>query len=187
MIHALRSSTSLPAHSIPYNFVYDNPDIRSMSQFIVGLVSGTLGLDTAAGKEAKVLSMKALVKKYASSFRRRPGEVAASTSGGTDDARVVLLTGSTGRLGSHILSQLAGRHEVRKVYALNRTSAGASLNSSPLMERQKAAFRAWGLDDDVLNSDKVVLLGGEASQTDLGLESDIYREVRSQFHAHPSI
>lgn len=158
-----------------------------MSQFIVGLVSGTLGLDTAAGKEAKVLSMKALVKKYASSFRRRPGEVAASTSGGTDDARVVLLTGSTGRLGSHILSQLAGRHEVRKVYALNRTSAGASLNSSPLMERQKAAFRAWGLDDDVLNSDKVVLLGGEASQTDLGLESDIYREVRSQFHAHPSI
>lgn len=56
------------------------------------------------------------------------------------DQMVVLLTGSTGSLGSYLLDTLCKRDDIAKIICLNRTEDGKS--------KQMASFRARGLDKD---------------------------------------
>lgn len=88
---------------------------------------------------------------------------------------VVLLTGSTGNLGSYLLSRLVRNDRVDRIYCLNQISrSGASLTW-----RQKQAFEDLGLDIDILMSPKVVLLEGDASQDKLELEDQVYSQIHS--------
>ena len=66
---------------------------------------------------------------------------------------VVLLTGSTGNIGSHILASLLADPRISRVYAFNRGQESA--------HRQAVAFRARGLPADLLFSDKYVPLVGD--------------------------
>ena len=114
--------------------------------------------------------METMVEKYSSSFSyRNAGEDATSTQAVCE---VVLLTGTTGRLGSHLLAQLAKRPDVKTVYALNRASA------SDLMERQRKTFESWELDTELLRSRKIVLLTADLAKPLFGLTETIYNEVR---------
>ena len=90
-------------------------------------------------------------------------------------AETVLVTGTTGRLGSHLLAQLLARPDVARVYALNRPALGASRS---IEERTRSAFKLWGLDESLLTSDKVVLLVGDLTKAKFGLEAHVYDEVR---------
>jgi thioester reductase-like protein len=85
----------------------------------------------------------------------------------------VLLTGTTGGLGSNALAVLIDDPTVKRIYALNRTG------KSNLKVRQADALKDRGLGDKVsaLDSEKVVLLEGDASQEDLGLANDAIDEV----------
>ena len=83
---------------------------------------------------------------------------------------VVLLTGSTGNVGSHILAALLGEKSVRKVFVLNRPSASPK-------ERQSTAFAARGLPVDILSDPKLVLLSGDVTQEKLGLETTDFEQV----------
>lgn len=97
-------------------------------------------------------------------------------SGGVDGANsvdeVVLLTGTTGRLGSHLLAQLLAKPSVTKVYALNRAAKGS------IAGRQHDAFVHWGLDEALLSGEKLVLAKADFSKSDLGIGEDLYNEVR---------
>jgi len=66
---------------------------------------------------------------------------------------VVLLTGSTGALGSYLLSSLAENPDVSRVYALNRGS-----DQSSLLERQRSTLDCRGLDCSILGEGKVVII-----------------------------
>jgi len=85
---------------------------------------------------------------------------------------VVLLTGSTGGLGSFLLSELLRSSAVQRVFAFNRSSSSKSI-----AERQKAAFKDRGLELDLLDSDKVVYVEADASLEKCGLSSAQYEEV----------
>lgn len=100
---------------------------------------------------------------------------------------VVLLTGTTGTIGSNVLVQLVADPKVGKVYCFNRQS------STPLDARQRIVLRDRGLDPSVVDSPKVILLEGTVSQQKLGLADDLYEELRtsithvihiSRFHDH---
>ena len=86
---------------------------------------------------------------------------------------IVLVTGTTGTIGSNVLAQLVADPKVGKVYALNRDA------STPLDARQRVALGDRGLDPSVINSLKVVLLEGTVSQPKLGLADGLFEELRA--------
>jgi len=85
---------------------------------------------------------------------------------------VVLVTGTTGGLGSFLLAQLLENPVVERVYALNRPSAFASIT-----ERQRSAFVDKALPLHLLSSEKLVYIETDVSQENCGLASSIYDEV----------
>lgn len=84
---------------------------------------------------------------------------------------VVLLTGSTGALGSHILNSLLSTSLVIEVITLNR--------SGNVAERQQAAFEERGIPTELLSSPKLTSVIGDMKQRGLGLNEIQLREVCS--------
>jgi thioester reductase-like protein len=82
--------------------------------------------------------------------------------------KVVLLTGSTGNLGSYLLGSLMRCHSVQKIYCLNRSSEAA--------ERQAKGNALRGLPCTREDS-RVVFLQFDASRKDLGLAPDVQKEI----------
>ena len=89
---------------------------------------------------------------------------------------VVLLTGSTGNIGSHILASLLADPRISRVYAFNRGQESA--------HRQAVAFRARGLPADLLFSDKYVPLVGDLNEERFGLSHDVYDEASRQLRSN---
>ena len=74
---------------------------------------------------------------------------------------VVLLTGSTGALGSHILASLLSDASVTEVFTLNR--------GDNVEDRQRSSFEERGLSTDLLARKKLTSLVGDIHQSNLGL------------------
>ncbi|KAJ6568449.1 putative nonribosomal peptide synthetase [Mycena sp. CBHHK59/15] len=170
ILGAIRSSKETRVQklggNITQNLVYSYPTIFQLSDFLDGLItSGTSG-DT--GVDAKEL-IEAMVIKHTLGLVR---PIASPSN--TGNPAVVLLTGSTGSLGSQILASLLSNNRVVKVYAFNRPSS----SSSALAQRHSNVFKERGLDTALLGSSKLILVEGQTDQTDLGLKSDLYNEMR---------
>lgn len=114
--------------------------------------------------------MERILAKYTQAFtKHRPLTGASSPSG-----FVFLVTGTTGGLGTNLLAQLLGSPDVEKVYALNRPGS----SETTLLRRHKEAFVDRGVDPSLLDSDKFVLIEGDTTREDLGIDKDVYAEVR---------
>lgn len=85
---------------------------------------------------------------------------------------LVLVTGTTGSLGAHVLAQLCGAEGESRIVALLRRRSG----SSPL-ERQIAAFASRGLDVASLQSERLRVVDGNLDEPGLGLSQELYEEV----------
>ncbi len=84
---------------------------------------------------------------------------------------VVLLTGSTGNIGSQVLATLLADPRVTTVYTFNRASSSSS------GDRQRAAFEGRGLPASLLSQSKLVQLSGDLAADRFGLTEPIYNEV----------
>ena len=71
-------------------------------------------------------------------------------------SRGVLITGTTGSLGSHMLHQLAQDTSIAGIYALGRAS-----DIKHLRERQRSALESRGLSGEILKNPKIVLIPAE--------------------------
>jgi len=90
---------------------------------------------------------------------------------------VVLVTGTTGALGCHMLAQLVADPATSRIFALNRARRRSQMT---LVERQKLALLDRGLDPDViLSSDKVCLLEVDLTLNEFGLAPNIYDELKN--------
>ncbi|KAJ7157427.1 putative aminoadipate reductase [Mycena filopes] len=156
------------AQKIPQNFVYEHPTLGELAHAVSCLLDGEAD-GTNAGKKAIV---EAMVAKYSAGLEKavdhgEPGPVVAVGA-------VVLLTGSTGGLGSHILEILLRLPSVECVYTLNRHG------KRPVAERQTRAFLDRDLDVALLSSEKLIFLEGEAAEPDLGLPLDAWTALRDR-------
>ena len=166
-MRALRETTRVNTRAVPGNFVYRNPTIAALAEFICALTGSGGPEGDLDDDERRVSAMHALVEKYSTDF---PVHVSRR---GAPSGEVVLVTGTTGGLGASLLVALAGAPEVRRVYALNRKGATA------VYERQRAVLDERGFDGQaVLSSPKVVLLEAKADEANLGLSAEVYEEVR---------
>ncbi|KAI0830379.1 acetyl-CoA synthetase-like protein [Trametes gibbosa] len=180
LIHALRSASRVDTHSMPSTFVYSHPTTSALSTFIFGLVSGeSAHNDADAERDAAVARMRALLDKYSKGLERHfPLKHADGHANGLArvKAETILVTGTTGRLGAHLVAQLLARKDVVKVYALNRESSGSV---KALEARQKAAFEQWGLDISLLTSGKVVFHVVDLVKTHFGVREVAYESMRA--------
>lgn len=168
IINALRTSGHDDVTtSITSTWVYERPTINQIVHGLVNLVSSM----SEAASHSKAIAMADMVKKYTADLPS-----AAESGKAREGKHVVLLTGSTGGLGSQILSILVEDKRVDKIYALNRPSSKASV-----YERQKIAFEERKLSLAALESEtlKVTYLEGDLAAEHLGLDTNVFREVQS--------
>jgi hypothetical protein len=158
--------------TLPFDLAYAYPTISSLAKFVTQI--GTSSDDKGDAKERKVAEMLELIDKYTRDLPAHHGKnIYDPLAGGY----VVILTGTTGGLGSSILAGLCASQKVQKVYALNRRSS----RDRPLKERQRDALVSRGLDEHVVESEKIILLEGDLTLPDFGVEVAVFREVRTQF------
>ncbi|KZV99470.1 acetyl-CoA synthetase-like protein [Exidia glandulosa HHB12029] len=161
--NVLRATCELE-HKLPGDIPYKYPTIETLAKFV-----SAVGLKKWTGGDSKVEEIAELVAKYTESFPEHHASAASHVGKGL----VFLVTGTTGGLGTNLLAQLLDAPYVNKVYALNRSGhAGSSL-----LERHKASFIDRGVDPQLLQSDKFILLEGDTTREDLGISSTLFEEM----------
>lgn len=174
LLRAIRSSKNKAnIHGIPLGFVYTHPTIQQLGDYFWMLLTGTANVDEedrAAQLESRCLQMESLVTKHTSNI---PAPTWTTTSESHTE-EIVILTGSTGRFGCHILRQLIDRSDVFKIYALNRPSP----SGQTMEERQREVFSHWGIDLLPTGLMKVIFLEYDPSRDRLGLTSDWYHTLQ---------
>lgn len=86
---------------------------------------------------------------------------------------VILITGTTGALGSAALAKLVASKSVGKIYAVNRRSK----QGVAMIKRQEQAFMSRGYDPGIAKSHKVVLIEGDLTRDGLQVATSLREEV----------
>lgn len=131
--------------------IYGNPTPRRLARYILSSAS-------SEDADAKVVSaMEQLLEKYSKDFTQgtTAGKIPRSR-----DAQTVVLTGSTGTFGCHILHDLLQDPTVARVICLNRSEGGGR-------QRQPILMAARGLTTDL--APKADFYRIDIEQPDLGL------------------
>lgn len=162
---------------IPQAIVYAHSTIRTLGESIAALATWNTETNKHELEEKHIKVMEAMVEEYTRDFSLHRSSLP------TPQQEAILLTGSTGSLGSHILSALLTTPSVARVFALNRPD---NSRKATLRERQTAAFQKHGIDVMILDSPKLVLLEGDTSVSDFGLDNetleDMARSITSIIH-----
>ena len=143
------------------NVIFDKANVARLARYLYAL---RMDVITQEDDEGEIEEMKELIKKYSTFIKHVPG--ASSVPGG----QVVILTGSTGSLGAHILATLLSRSDVRKVYCLVR-------GKNP-QERVLEALRQRDLN--VPGTALFVALTSDLSRKDLGLSPEVFNKLQSE-------
>ena len=151
------------------NVIFDTANAARLAKHLYALRADVVTLED---DEDEIEEMKTMIKKYSIFKRHVPCPRTAP------EGRVIVLTGSTGSLGAHILALLLSRSEVSKVYCLVRGD-----NSG---ERVLEALRQRHLS--VPDTKRLVTLTSDLSRKDLGLSpavmSILHRETTTIIHRY---
>ncbi|KIK51461.1 hypothetical protein GYMLUDRAFT_50538 [Collybiopsis luxurians FD-317 M1] len=152
---------------VPQNFVFMYTSVRAMAGAIA-----TLAKTGRILEEDHVQAINAMVDKYTKSFPSRPSVVVPRKDVGGE---VVILTGSTGSLGSFILDILLKDNKVSKVLCFNRPGEVSSEC------RQHRSFTERKLDSTLLTqaltSGKLEFHEINLSLPFFGLDENVYKDI----------
>ncbi|TRX88381.1 hypothetical protein FHL15_010694 [Xylaria flabelliformis] len=158
IIRALRGA--LRASHLALSTLYHNPSIARLAEAI-------LSKKTSNGNDNL---MRSLLGTYSGLIQ----QIKAPTDNGTtaNDSTDVILTGSTGTLGTQILRALLDRPGLGHIYCLNRGADGGGAV-------QRKRFEVAGIPGGRLD-DRVTFLQADLAQPFLGLKEDNYETLRSR-------
>ena len=163
---ALQSTESEKAKAavtfINQNTVYTYPTVDRLTNYLVGLVADPNWTEDV---NSHVDQIENMITQYSNPW--------PTVDGNAEPGMVVLLTGSTGNIGSHILEALLRESRILRIYAFNRPSS----RRVSLLDRHRERFEDKGFDKSLLVSQKLVFLEGDASQDGLGVSSLVFNEV----------
>ncbi|KAK0461852.1 uncharacterized protein EV420DRAFT_1665230 [Desarmillaria tabescens] len=156
LLRALRDTAEFDTRRTTDNFVYSHPSISQLATFLHSIAQGTHVSSVSLG--SRVDDMRTMVSKYSKDFlvtsEKQPDPLILETG------KVILLTGTTGALGCHILASLVLDQTVGHIYAVNRPG------------KISRALINHGID---INMEKVTML-----EVDLSSKSQVFpHEVRS--------
>ena len=155
-----------------HNVIFDTANTTNLARYLYALRA-----DDVKQKEKadEIEEMETMIKRYSTFEKHVPGPSPAP------EGHVVVLTGSTGSLGAHLLALLLTDSKAHKVYCLVR-------GEKPY-ERVLEALRKRGLS--VPDTTRLVALTCDLSRSDLGLspaESTVLqRETTCIIHRYVSI
>ncbi|PYH42518.1 putative NRPS-like enzyme [Aspergillus saccharolyticus JOP 1030-1] len=143
--------------------IYAHPTVDGLTELLLGVLDGSSASTAGISRSEKISQ---LISKYTSDFR-----APASYSLPQLPARAtVILTGSTGSLGTYILNDLIHNPQVAKVYCFNR--------SAEAQARQREGFEDKGLSVSPLDDpEKVEFLHVEFGKAHFGIGSKKYNEL----------
>ncbi|KAI0508876.1 hypothetical protein F5B22DRAFT_378949 [Xylaria bambusicola] len=151
------------ADAIATRVIYGNPTPEKLAKYILSRVRQGNVPTAVAEEEHEIDDMNALWQKYTKDLpKAKPGRPNPS-----DDGQVVVLTGSTGMLGSYMLDQMIRSPRVKRIICLNRSQDGGK-------ERQAQAMKQRGLSTD---DSKCTFLHADMSRSDFGLPRDAFNEL----------
>ncbi|KAL4796776.1 hypothetical protein BDV19DRAFT_360395 [Aspergillus venezuelensis] len=161
----------LGGKKLSQNFVFENPTIQAMADELTRLRLGGSPQQQRPIEER----MADLIEKYSNNFKTHaqvPRE---------DDGEYVVVTGATGSLGAHVVTQLVQSERVRKVYCLVRAASPLSAFHR-VRQSLHARFLSPSLSPDAER--KIVALPSDLSNsTRLGLSEAVYDEIVSSVTA----
>ncbi|KAK9459459.1 L-aminoadipate-semialdehyde dehydrogenase [Lipomyces oligophaga] len=173
-LQTLRLFTSLRAHCLQKNIpmdprispwiLYNYSTLSRLAVFVYDTLHGgsSTSQDSEQSREDKI---EDLVKKYTTGIVPRSKEGEKSSDG----LLSVIVTGTTGSLGTYLLEVLLQDPNVKHVYCLNRSVDAAT--------RQKSSFAERGLDESRLDSNKLTYLQASFGAEQFGLTDDIYENL----------
>ncbi|KAG1464026.1 hypothetical protein G6F56_005164 [Rhizopus delemar] len=165
----LRNSISKQFGDIPQNFLFQNPTISSMREFLMS--ASPMGAEEVA--EKRYQQTQELTQSYIErAIKDFP--VARNDYMTEKKEKVVLLTGATGSLGSFILRDLLKDVTVKKVYCLVRGK------ESQLYERVVEAFKSRSLDTSLLKTERLEVLPMRLSEPNLGWSKERYNQLKEE-------
>ncbi|KAI9464124.1 acetyl-CoA synthetase-like protein [Lactarius psammicola] len=170
VLHGLRETKPEAAKLVSASFVYEHPSIERMATFLSKAVTDPRSA-VGVSLKGRGQELQALVEKYTEAFPSRPVVNGSGRSLPAGDT--YLLTGTTGGLGSNMLSRLLASPTVMRVYAFNRPSRAATSEA-----RQRSAFEKRGLDTSLLSSQKLVYVEGDLNAPTFALNDRLYGEIR---------
>ncbi|KAI2641306.1 hypothetical protein GGS21DRAFT_547675 [Xylaria nigripes] len=143
--------------------IYGNPTSERLAAYIFSVVTEGVGAATNDAAH-EIERMKALWEKYTANLpMAKPGRPDPS-----DEGQVVLITGSTGRLGSYMVDQMVKNPAVKRIISLNRTEDGGK-------ERYAQAVQDRELSTEY--ESKCTFLRADMSRPDFGLPQKTYSEL----------
>ncbi|KAI0846731.1 acetyl-CoA synthetase-like protein [Daldinia vernicosa] len=161
------SGFHVDAAKVSAHVIYGNPTPRRLARYLYSVVKEGDNGNTERSQDHELQAMKSFWKKYTDDIpRKREGR-----SDPGDENQTVLLTGSTGMLGSYMLDLLVKSPLVKKVICLNRAEDGG-------IKRQRQAANDRGLNTDFTS--KAEFLHADMSRPDFGLPSDVYSRLLNE-------
>ena len=156
--------SGIRAHSIAPSTIYTHPTIVKLTHEIIYLAQESR-TSREVDEKMRVEQMSLILQKHSAGMIAQESQLSTRS---TKTAQTVLLTGSTGALGSYLLERLASCETIKRIYCLNR--------SSDSERRQDRALASRGLK---LHShrDRVVYLTSDMSKSDLGLDHVVYSDI----------
>ena len=183
--NALRATSNLASATseLPLDFVFQNSSVEKLTHALAcimyGGVDGRSVDDAPLDKESRRIGeMLKMVERYVDEIKvhgnlssAAHAQPASSTTRLGAHTKIVLLTGSTGSLGCMLLSRFVADSTINKIFCLNRPRDGAHDYQVKVMQKRGVVV------EEEQEWRKVVFLGANASQVNLGLDAGQYEDV----------
>ena len=170
----LADDTQLTSKSLSPAVVYSHPSLNELSDHLSkkakpatqDLDSGYQSADSdGSGQNSKLRDMESLLDKYVRSLPVDSQRQRLPVTQGT----TVLLTGSTGSLGSYILNELSNDPNVEHIICLDRASSAAEKHGETGPKR--------GLTP--IDPERVEFLKANLADNQLGVENKVYERLKN--------
>lgn len=153
LLRAFRHGLGRP--NLELSTIYNNPTPEALTKHFVEEANA----QTVSDSTDETVELSILLKEYEPVIGLIPR---ASSTPGIQEGEVVILTGSTGSLGAHLLSALLSNPNISHVYCLNRRANAAEIHKS------------------AINPDRVTFLQAAFDKADLGLSQSTYALLSSR-------
>ncbi|TVY44181.1 Non-canonical non-ribosomal peptide synthetase [Lachnellula subtilissima] len=162
-----KNDATLDASLVTASTIYKNPSIGKLSNALYKIVhpESQGGQDSAS---ENIELMQSLLLKYTDTLPARSTPTLIKSQ---SEEISVILTGSTGSLGSYLLDTLLSKKHITRVFCLNRSTNGE--------ERQIKGNKTRELQTD-WTSQRVEFLHADLSKPMLGLDQDTYKLLLQQ-------
>ncbi|CAE6433215.1 unnamed protein product [Rhizoctonia solani] len=160
------------AGQVTQQTIFNHPSILQLATYLIGLINGATGRSSST-LESDI--MGTMITRYTQNMTLRHQDSAWSLTG-SEPIENVVITGTTGSLGSHILAQLLANDKVKQVWAINRPHKGSGV---PVMHRQRVSFEDKALPISLLDHPKLTFLECNLNESQLGLANGDYEAIRS--------